>query len=168
MTEAARAVRRRLIGLLQVIVAVVLIALITLETGQVLMRYVFLTGIAWGRDVITLMMFCLAWLGAPLLWLRAGHIVLQLPLGGAFDALSGHRAMNLLMLVAAPALAVITFLAMQSFAFLDLPSLGTSAAVKFYPILAGAVLLVLAAAINLAAGAEPDAPGPGAVEQSSD
>ena len=157
MKHSANSLRQALITALRITLAVTLVGLIALESGQVVMRYVFLTGMAWGRDVITLMMFVIAWLGAPLLWLRAGHIALDVVPDSHFFRLFGHRTQNLIMAVAAPALAIVGFEAMQSFSFIDLPSLGTSAAIKFYPILAGAVLLFAAAVINLVAGPEePD------------
>lgn len=152
MKQGAQSLRQALIASLQIALALTLVGLIALETSQVVMRYVFLTGMAWGRDVITLMMFVIAWLGAPLLWLKAGHITLNLVQDGRFYRLFGHTTQNLIMVVAAPALAIIGLQAMESFSFIDLPSLGTSAAVKFYPIVAGAILLFASSVINLVAG----------------
>lgn len=132
-----------------------LVALIGLEVFQVFLRYFLSGGIVWGRDVATLLMFCIAWLGAPLLWMQRGHLAVNLLPNALARAKGVEIALDLIMLFGAGVLAVITSWAMQSYAFLDLPSLGTAASVKFMPVMAGTLLLILAALLNLLTPQDP-------------
>lgn len=143
--------RTTLMLLLQVILGIILIALVSLETWQVVLRYVFGQGVVWGRDVATLLLMSLAWFGAPYLWLTRGHIavdvlveILPQRVGRVFE-----RIINAVALAGAIAFVAIVISAIEAFSFIDLPSLGTSGAVKFYPLLAGGILLGVAALLNL-------------------
>lgn len=143
-------VRKALVTGLTAIVTSLLVAMICLEIAQVFLRYFLSTGVTWGREVSTLMMFALAWLGAPVLWLKRAHLsvdFLPVALGGSVAL---DKALNLLALACGITLLVYTSEAMAAFEFIDLPSLGTSAAVKFWPMAVGSALLCLAALMNLA------------------
>jgi len=146
---AARTVRRILIQTLQLFLGGLLAALIGLEVFQVFLRYFLSEGIIWGRDVATLLLFTIAWLGAPLVWLQRTHLAVDLFPGVLPGARSVEVALNLILLAGAGALIPVTLLAMQNFAFIDLPTLGTAASVKFIPMLAGTVLLAIAALLGL-------------------
>ena len=126
-----------------------IIALIGLEVAQVVLRYFLATGVSWGRDVSTLMMFAIAWLGAPLLWLDRRHLAVDLLPDAIGQSRAWNAALDLLVMAAALALLIVTRTAMGNFAFIDLPALGTSAAIKFWPMSVGAGLLLLAGALNL-------------------
>ncbi len=148
----ARSLRRVLIRTLQLLMGGLLAALIGLEVVQVMLRYLLAGGIIWGRDVATLLLFTIAWLGAPLIWMQRGHLAVDLfpgALAGAGAARGVGIALNLILLGGAGALIPVTLGAMQAFAFIDLPTLGTAASVKFIPMLAGTVLLMLAALLGL-------------------
>lgn len=123
--------------------------IIGLEVLQVFLRYLFASGVVWGRDVSTLLLFSIAWLGAPLLWLERRHLAVDLLPSRLTGASYWLRGLDLLMLVAAIALFIQIRSAMQAFAFIDLPSLGTSAAIKFWPMGLGTCLLALAAVLNM-------------------
>lgn len=131
--------------LLAQVIGAALVVLIGVEAAQVLGRYALGTGVAWARDVATLLLFTLAWIGAPLLWLRRAHVAVDLwPLRAArLWPLDG------LMLVCGPALAVIALRAMDGYRMIDVPALGTDATIKVWPMLIGAGLLTLAAGLNL-------------------
>ncbi|MEM9011234.1 MAG: TRAP transporter small permease subunit [Pseudomonadota bacterium] len=145
--------RAALIQALRVLLGLLLLTMVTLETVQVLLRYLFADSLLWGRDVGLLLLLSLAWLGAPLLWASQGHI--------AVDALLQRLparaerivavAVDLLAIAAAIGLAYVTVLAIEAFSLIDMPSLGVSGAVRFYPVLLGAALWSLAALLNLAA-----------------
>lgn len=135
------------------VLGAVLAALISLEVVQVLLRYFLAEGLIWGRDVATLLLFCLAWFGASLGWMNGNYIVVDLFAG----VRSGRRrtgfVLNLLMVAFAIALSVMTIQAIEAFSLIELPSLGVSAAIKFVPIIIGTMLLILASVLNLAADA---------------
>ncbi|MFN4099209.1 MAG: TRAP transporter small permease [Pararhodobacter sp.] len=138
-------VARGLDLLLAQAVGLALVVLIGIEAAQVLGRYALGTGVSWARDVATLLLMTVGWLGAPLLWLRRAHIAVDLwPRWRARD-----WPLDVLMLVCGPALVVISLRAMDGYRMIDLPALGTDATIKVWPMLAGAVLLTLVAALNL-------------------
>lgn len=126
-----------------------LVALILLEVVQVFLRYFLAEGLIWGRDTSTLLLFCIAWIGAPLGWLNGNYIAVDLFPGSRFGRRSTKTVLNLIMVAFAIALAAITMQAIEAFSFIELPSLGVSAAIKFVPIVAGAALLIIASVLNL-------------------
>ncbi len=145
-------VRKALVAGLTTIVTVLLVAMICLEIAQVFLRYFLLTGVIWAREVSTLMMFSLGWLGAPLLWLQRTHLSVDILPAGISGSRWLNRVLDLLALACGIVLLVYTSQAMAAFRFIDLPALGTSAAVKFWPMVAGSTLLSVAALVNLFAG----------------
>lgn len=146
-------IRRILIKGLEIVLGAILIALISLEVVQVFLRYFLAEGLIWGRDVATLLLFCLAWIGAPLGWLNGNYIAVDLFAGSRSGRRRAGIVLNLVMVAFAIALGVNTLQAIEAFSLIELPSLGVSAAVKFVPIIAGAALLILASLLNLAAHA---------------
>jgi len=146
-----RRFRTALIASLQVILGITLIALVSLETWQVVLRYVFGQGIVWGRDVATLLLISLAWIGAPYLWLTRGHIAVDVlvTILSARTGLVLDRVIHLVTVIVSLAFVAITIPTIEAFGLIDLPALGTSGAIKFYPLLAGGILLALAALLNL-------------------
>lgn len=130
------------------IVGVALVVLILVEASQVVARYALGGGVPWARDGATLLLFTVAWLGAPLLWLRRAHVAVDLWPG----VRQIHWPLDLLMLVCGPVLALISLRAINGYRLIDLPSLGTDASVKVWPMLIGALLLTLAAGLNLLRG----------------
>lgn len=146
-------IRQILIKGLEIVLGAILIALISLEVVQVFLRYFLAEGLIWGRDVATLLLFCLAWLGAPLGWLNGNFIAVDLFAGSRSGQRRTGIVLNLTMMAFAIVLAVITIEAIEAFSLIELPSLGVSAAIKFVPIITGAALLILASVLNLAAEA---------------
>ena len=142
-------VRQGMSRSLRICLGALIIALIGLEVAQVFLRYFLASGVSWGRDVSTLLMFSIAWLGAPLLWLQRRHLAVDLLPLTVTGSSVWRGASDLLVIAAALALLVVTRDAMLAFAFIDLPALGTSAAVKFWPMAVGAVLLACAGLLNL-------------------
>ncbi len=134
---------------LQLVLATLLTALILLEVVQVLLRYFFAGGLVWGRDVSTLALFSIAWLGAPLAWLKAQHIAVDLWPGLKLGRRTLQSAINLVALIFCGVLLTFALQAYEAFSFIELPSLGVAASVKFLPILVGTVLLAVAAFLNL-------------------
>lgn len=144
----ARAVARALEAALAHTIGAALAVLIGIEAVQVLGRYGFGTGVVWARDVATLLLFTIAWAGAPLLWLRRAHVTVDL----APRLPARGWPLDVVMLVCGPALVWVSVRAMAGYRMIDVPALGTDASVKVWPMLAGAVLLTAAAALNLLRG----------------
>lgn len=133
------------------LLALILTAMVVLEATQVALRYGFGTGFIWTGDVSVLLMQWLAWIGAPALWLRRGHINIDL-----IDTLFGNKATQRLFrlldgVMIAGALAILYFGldVLAAFSLTEIPSLGLSGDVKYYPIMASACLLVVTGSINL-------------------
>lgn len=134
---------------LRLSLGVLIVGLIGLEVAQVVLRYFLATGVSWGRDVSTLMMFAIAWLGAPLLLLERRHLAVDLLPEALSQSQAWNAALDLTVIASALALLIVTRTAMVNFVFIDLPSLGTSAAIKFWPMAIGAGLLILVGGLNL-------------------
>ena len=143
------AIRRGLNRSIRLCLGLLIVALIGLEVAQVVLRYFFTTGVSWGRDLSTLMMFAIAWLGAPLMWLDRKHLAVDLLPEAIGQSRIWNAALDLLVMAAAIALLIVTRTAMRNFAFIDLPALGTSAAIKFWPMAVGTGLLIVAGGLNL-------------------
>ncbi|MGR3434225.1 MAG: TRAP transporter small permease [Shimia sp.] len=134
---------------LRVVLGALLAGLVGLEVTMVALRYLFAEGIVWGRDVTILAMATMAWLGAALLWLERTHLAVDLLPARLIGGRAWRGATELVGLAAFLALIWNVARAMESAAFIVLPTLGTSAAVKFWPLAAGAVALVAAVGLNL-------------------
>ena len=128
-----------------------LATLIMLDSTLVVLRYQLGIGVAWGGDVGILLLMALAWLGLPLLWLRRGHIAMDVVSGAVTPALKQAAAIALQLLfgAASVALAIVGVEAMEAFSYIDMPSLPMSQSIKIAPIVTGAVLGVAAAALRL-------------------
>ena len=148
-------VRKGLIGTLRLGLGGLIVALIGLEVAQVFLRYFLASGVSWGREVSTLVMFAIAWLGAPLLWLERRHLAVDLLPAAVGGSRAWAIALDLLVIGAGLALLSLTQQAMAAFAFIELPSLGTSASVKFWPMALGTVLLIVAGGLNLLQRSRP-------------
>ena len=141
------------------ILAATLIGLVLMDATFVILRYAFGVGVSWGSDVGLLMLMVLAWLGLPLLWLKGGHIAIDVVSARSPAGLKRFAAMSLQLAfgVFAVAQAWVAVQSMEAFAFIDMPSLPISAAIKIAPILAGAGLSVIAVGLRLADMAMTDA-----------
>ena len=128
-----------------------LTALIALEAAQVVLRYGLSTGVPWGRDVGGLLLFALAWLGLPLLWLERAHLSLALFALPPGAARAWDRALDALAILAGGALLVFLLQAAAAFRFIDMAALGTDASIRTWPLIAGTALWIVAAALNLLA-----------------
>ncbi len=156
MDQRLARARRRFESVLQMMLACLLAGLIALEVMQVLLRYFLSGGLVWGRDVSTLMLFSIAWLGLPLGWLKGAHIAVDLLPRLQVGRWALRVLINLVALAFAFVLFVFTLRAYDAFTFIELPSLGVAASIKFVPIIVGTVLLFVAAALNLLS----ERPGP--------
>ena len=141
--------RRALALTLRAGVLASLVALIALEAAQVALRYGLSTGVPWGHDVGGLLLFSLAWLGLPLLWLQRGHLALAAPLPPR-AARAWDRALDVLAILAGGALLYHLWQAAAAFRFIEMAALGVDASIRTWPLMAGTALWILAAALNLA------------------
>jgi TRAP-type C4-dicarboxylate transport system permease small subunit len=151
-------VSRRLAGvgrlldrILSHLLGATLATLIVLDSTLVVLRYQFGIGVAWGGDVGILLLMALAWLGLPLLWLRGGHIAMDVVSGMVSSAFQRTAAIALQLAFGAAsiALAIVGLETLEAFSFIDMPSLPMSQSIKIAPIATGAVLGVAAAALRL-------------------
>ena len=126
-----------------------LVALVALEAAQVALRYGLSTGVPWGHDVGGLLLFSLAWLGLPLLWLQRGHLALTVPLPPR-AARAWDRALDVLAILAGGSLLYHLWQAAAAFRFIEMAALGVDASIRTWPLMAGTALWILAAALNLA------------------
>jgi TRAP-type C4-dicarboxylate transport system permease small subunit len=133
---------RALLGLL-------LLAMVALDGGQVLLRYVFSSGVVWGGDVSALLLLTLGWLGAPALWLNRSHIAVDLFPGSALGGRAARAVLDIVMIAGGVWLFHASLGALEAYSFIDLPVLPLSASVKYLPITVGAALLALVALLNL-------------------
>lgn len=145
------ATRRGLAATLRAAVLAALVLLILLEAAQVVLRYGFGAGVSWGRDVGGLLLFTLAWLGLPLLWLERAHLSLGLLRPSRRAQGLWDRAIDLAALLAGGALLVFLLQAAAAFRYIEMAALGVDASVRTWPLIAGTALWMLAAALNLAA-----------------
>jgi TRAP-type C4-dicarboxylate transport system permease small subunit len=161
MSDWAAGLARLLDRLLSHLLGATLATLVVLDSTLVVLRYQFGIGVAWGGDVGILLLMALAWLGLPLLWLRCGHIAMDVVSGAVSPRLKRVAAVVLQVLFGAAsiALAIVGFDAMEAFSFIDMPSLPMSQAIKIAPIVSGAVLGAAAAALRLCEIAAGDAGG---------
>ena len=122
-----------------------LVALVSLDFLQVVLRYLLGDGFTWGGDVAVILLLTLAWLGAGHAWLARSHIAVELfalppALRAALDVVAIAGA-----LILAPQLVA----TIDAFGFIDLPSLPVSASVKYWPVALGVAFVAIAAAIDL-------------------
>jgi TRAP-type C4-dicarboxylate transport system permease small subunit len=134
------------------IIAFCLLALVAIDATLVVLRYAFNSGVVWSGEVGVLLMMTLAWTGLPLLWLKGGHIAIDL--FGHSISPDVRRGLGLVLDVTFGVLAVILIVfalrAANAYSFIDMAVLPVSAAVKFWPIVAGATLSVAAVVFRLA------------------
>jgi len=149
----ASRLRRLSVTALSILLGVLVIALMTLDASQVVLRYFFSRGVTWGGEAAIMIMLTLAWLGAPLLWLKRAHISVDVILGviGVRARRWLYASLDLVVILAGAKFFFMAMTASSVYGAIDLPALGTSAAVKFYPLIVGTALIVLAGIINLLA-----------------
>lgn len=153
MRRLAERLRRASVAVLSGVLAVVLAVLVALEVANVVLRYVVGAGFAWSVDVAILLTTTLAWIGAPTLWLARGHITVDLAVGlfGPAYARRLNVVLDAAIVAAGVALVVHGLATMRAFGMIVLPALGLPGSVEYVPIVAGAVLLVYAGLLDLAA-----------------
>lgn len=140
-------VRRGLLVASATLMGLILAGLVTLDFGQVVLRYVLGDGFVWGADVAVIALLTLAWLGAGHAWLTRSHIAIAL-----FEQPRWIRvAADLAVIAGSIALAPLLLQTIDAFGFIDLPSLPLSAAVKYWPVGVGVAFLVAAAVLDLVA-----------------
>lgn len=143
--------RRMLVRLLGVALGLCVTGLGGLAVLQVLLRYVFASPLMWVEEVSVMIMLWMTWLGISFLWLTKSHIVVDLLTNQL--SLSMQKALgslvDILALSAAGILFVVSQETLRTLAGLELDSLALDLAIKYYPLPAGAVLLVLVAVLNL-------------------
>ncbi|MFD0915378.1 TRAP transporter small permease [Pseudahrensia aquimaris] len=135
----------------RIIMAALVLALVSLDFVQVIMRYAFGTGWPWAGDVSIVMLLSLAWIGVGHLWLSRGHIAVDL-LAGSKAALRRRIDMAACIVVIACCVVLLPMIdkTIGVYGFIDLPALGVSGAVKYWPIIIGTTYLLIGAVIDLA------------------
>lgn len=145
----ATAVKAVALKLSTATLAACLLALVTLDFLQVVLRYLFGAGWPWAGDLSIVLILMLAWVGAGHLWLLGGHIAVDLTAG--YPAL--FRRLQILFGLAAVGgglvLLPMTVETMSAYGAIDLPALPLPASVKYFPIAVGTAYLVAAAGLVL-------------------
>ncbi|GKX34115.1 MAG: hypothetical protein MnENMB40S_17330 [Rhizobiaceae bacterium MnEN-MB40S] len=138
---------------LSIVLAALLLAMTLLEIVQVIMRYFAGSGFVWTGDVTVILMQSLAWIGAPALWLMRGHIAVELVSGSGKPSLLAP-VIDTGIVIGGLALLYYGQDALAAFANIDIPSLGMTGDIKYYPMMAGAFLIVVAGLLNLVTGSD--------------
>jgi TRAP-type C4-dicarboxylate transport system permease small subunit len=135
----------------EIAIGLALLLLVLLEASMVVLRYGFATGVPWAGEVAVLLMMTMAWCGLPLLWLKGGHIAVDM-LGARGEAWRKRLplVLDLGMLPATAVLMWATWRAIEAFSFMDMAVLPVAQSIKLWPIMIGAVLLALTLVIRLA------------------
>ncbi len=133
-----------------------LLALIALTLLQVALRYLFHHSLDWVEEISVVILTWLAWMGAMLLWLQRRHpavdiVIDRLP-GRARLAL--HRGFDVAAVALGAWLAWSALLTIDMYAGIELAGLGIDSDVKYQPIVAGGLGLVVAGVVNLLRPAE--------------
>ncbi|MCP5370832.1 MAG: TRAP transporter small permease subunit [Hyphomicrobiales bacterium] len=138
--------------LLERAVGLLALVMLVLALAQVGLRYLFAAPLLWVEEVSVMALIWAAWLGAVLLWLRAGHIAVDLVpklLGPGAERALAHL-MDLAAMVGGVALVWVNAQTITVFGGMEMGSLEITASLKYYPITAGGAGLALAAALNMA------------------
>ena len=139
------AVRRALLAASAVVMALLLVALVSLDFLRVVLRYLVGEGFAWAPDLAVIWLIALAWIGAGHLWLARSHIAIDL-----FDQPRWLRiGVSALVAGGVAVLVPIVWKTIGAYGFIDLPALPLSAAAKYWPIMGGIVFLGVAAFVDL-------------------
>jgi len=135
--------------------------MLVLALAQVSLRYLFAAPLLWVEEVSVMALIWFAWLGAVLLWLRAGHIVVDLlpkMLAPPARARLGH-AIDALAVTGGLALAWVNAETIAVYGSMEMGSLEMTASFKYLPISVGGIGLALAAVLNIARRATGKAAG---------
>lgn len=145
-------------GVSAVFMGLCLIVLVGIDFAQVVLRYGFGLGWPWAGDVSIILLLSLAWIGAGHLWLKRGHIAVDLiaPASRAGRAL--WLLFDLLVLVGGAVLLTMTVKTIQAYSFIDLPALPLPGSVKYMPVAAGILFVVLSAGLVLIRRWKPTTP----------
>ena len=136
------------------LMALLLLALVTLDALQVALRYALGTGWPWAGDLAVILLLSLAWIGAGHLWLLGGHVAVDL-LDRPRLARALHAAFGLAVVVGGAVLLPLAVETMAVYGTIDLPALPVPASVKYAPVAVGTAYVVAAAMVRLVA--RPDA-----------
>ena len=142
-------------------VGLCLLAILGLAFAQVVLRYLFAASILWVEEVSVMALAWMTWLGAVHLWLNRAHLTADIVPVAVWGRWRKRLdlAINALACAGAVALVVVTWQTLNAFAGIELGALEIDARIKYYPVLAGACGLAIAAALELARllTADPDA-----------
>jgi len=145
-----KALRDALLFGLRQFCALLLAAIVTLAFLQVVLRYGFASSIVWVEEISVLLLL-LCWAAAAQLWLARAHIVVDLAARSGRWRRRVDRFIDALGLVAGTGLAIYSQQTLVSFGGIEMGSLELDASLRYYPILAGAIGIAVAALINLVA-----------------
>ena len=125
-----------------------LLALVSLDVAQVVLRYGMGGGWPWAGDATIVGLLTLAWLGAGHLWLRGAHIAVTLLPPRARP--TAHVVITALLLLACGIAVPMVWESVRLYAAIDLAALPLPMAAKYVPVLGGLIWLMTAALLRLA------------------
>ena len=147
----AAPLRRRVDASLANAVAAGLVGLVLLTALQVVLRYFFAASLSWVEEVSVLLMSWTTWAGAAVLWLRRGHIAVDIVPRALSPAhlRRFEQVLDIVALVGGLALARVSVDTSAMFGGVEVGGLGLDGSVKYYAVIAGGLGLAAAAALNL-------------------
>ncbi|MCL4744420.1 MAG: TRAP transporter small permease subunit [Burkholderiaceae bacterium] len=130
------------------VVGLCLVLYCGLAVAQVVLRYVFSSSLFWVEEISVIAFVLMIWVAAPALWLSREHLALDfLPIA---RTRVGAIVADLTMIVIGSVAAYASIDTINAFSVLALPIWDLDYGFKLYPISAGLVSLVAAAAYSLA------------------
>ncbi len=143
------AIKAVVLKLSTAVLAACLLALVTLDFLQVVLRYLFGAGWPWAGDLSIVLILMLAWVGAGHLWLLGGHIAVDLTAGNRRLFRYLQILFGLAVVGGGLVLLPMTVETMSAYGAIDLPALPLPASVKYLPVAVGTLYLVAAASLVL-------------------
>lgn len=144
-------IRQYILTMTASLLGLALCLLVFLECVEIVLRYGFGTTLIWTTDVSALLLMLLGWLGAGHLWIAGKHLVVELFQGQFphFFKWVGVIA-EVLVLMGIIWLAPKIMDTLLIYADMVMPALEVSAAIRFFPLLTGLLLISLGSVLNVA------------------
>jgi TRAP-type C4-dicarboxylate transport system permease small subunit len=149
--------KTKAIRLLETMIGLSMLVLTALACLQVLLRYGFGASLFWVEEISVMLMIWMAWLGASLLWLKSGHLGVDLLIQNRSPRTKAimARTTDLMVATGSIALALASLRTLQAFQGMSLGTLDIDASIKYLPIPVGALCLAAAALVNFRGAGAP-------------
>lgn len=145
------AIREYLGTCLGYLVGILLIALISLDITQAVLRYTLDTTLLWGHEISSLLLQGVAWTAAGLLWLKRQHMIVDF-FSGRFKRFTDFLTLpsEIIMLIGVVWLVPETIAMWDAYSNLVMGTLPIAGSIRLVPMIFGMALLAIAAILNIA------------------